>query len=167
MKRALAALDAILPRSAQLIIGGGGGMALAYAINVRTDDIDAYSKGMSTEELDPFVKKVAARLGINPGWLNAYYTTFAHVLPPDYGARLREVFRGKNLTASVLGPEDLLIMKCFAGRKKDVPHARALLRLQPDLALVERHIESLRDKSIPRAQEAMDFLDDILIMAGR
>ena len=52
-------------------------------------------------------------------------------------------------------------MKCFAGRAKDVAHARALLKLKPDSALVEAHIESLMEKRVPRAQEALDFLDDL------
>ncbi len=60
-----------------------------------------------------------------------------------------------------VGPEDLLIMKCFAGRDKDLPHARVLLgRLtQPDL--VDRHLSELIQRRIPHAQRAADFYDDL------
>ena len=88
--------------------------------------------------------------------------TFAHVLPSDYGSRLRPVFGGKNLEVSALGVEDLLVMKCFAGREKDVGHARALLRRNPDLGIVERRLQELVEKRVKGAPEALDFFDDIV-----
>jgi len=60
-----------------------------------------------------------------------------------------------------LGVEDLLVMKCFAGRDKDVGHARALLRKGPDLAIVDSRIQQLIEKGIKGAREAGDFLDDL------
>ncbi len=60
-----------------------------------------------------------------------------------------------------LGVEDLLVMKCFAGREKDVGHARALLRRKPDLGVVERRIDQLVEKGVPGSLDAADFLDDI------
>ncbi len=61
-----------------------------------------------------------------------------------------------------LGVEDLLVMKCFAGREKDIELARALLKRKPDLGLVERQIQALADRRVPGAQDALDFLDDLL-----
>ena len=52
-------------------------------------------------------------------------------------------------------------MKCFAGRKKDVSHARALLKIGADRAFVERHVETLLGRGIPGAREALDFLDEL------
>src|SRR5512147_728408 len=115
--RAFTALDAQLPAQLTLIVGGGGAMLLAYGLHVATSDVDAYpaAGGMTVEELDPFVKKVAKEVGLPPDWLNPYYSTFAHVLPADYGKRLVDVFAGKSLKVRSLGVEDLLVMKCFAG----------------------------------------------------
>jgi hypothetical protein len=104
---------------------------------------------------------VARDLGLAPDWVNPHYETFAHVLPADYGTRLREVFAGEKLRVMALGVEDLLVMKCFAGREKDVGHARALLRRKPDLRIVERRIEELVDKGVSGASDAADFLDDL------
>lgn len=61
-----------------------------------------------------------------------------------------------------LGVEDLLVMKCFAAREKDVGHARALLKRNPDRGLVERQLQSLADRRIPGAQDALDFYDDLV-----
>ncbi len=168
VRRAFAALDAQLPTPLTLIVGGGGAMLLAYGIHVATSDVDAYpaSGGMTVEELDPFVKKVAREVGLAPDWLNPYYSTFAHVLPADYGKRLVDVFAGGKLRVRSLGVEDLLVMKCFAGRSKDRSHARALLRRSPDLKIVSDRLEELMGKRVPGALRALDFFDDLTAEAG-
>src|SRR5512147_1318312 len=125
---AFRALDARLPGPVTLVVGGGTAMMLAYGLPVRTTDVDAYPVSGRLDDLAPHVRAVAREAGIAPDWLNPHFETFAHVLPADYGSRLREVFAGRNLKVMALGVEDLLVMKCFAGREKDVGHARALLR---------------------------------------
>jgi hypothetical protein len=160
-RRAFAALDAELSRPVTLIVGGGTAMMLAYGLPVRTTDVDAYPRGVPFEELQPAIRRVAKALGLAADWLNPHYETFAHVLPPDYGTRLRPLFAGKHLEAVALGVEDLLVMKCFAGREKDVGHARALLRRRPDLGLVERRLQDLAERGVKGSQEALDFFDDL------
>ena len=154
-------LDLVLKSPLTLVLGGGTAMALGYRIPVRTTDADAYPQGASLETIDPLVKRVAAKLGLSKDWLNPHYATFAHVLPSDYGSRLKDVFVGDRLRVRALGAEDLLIMKAFAGRAKDVGHARALLKRKPDLGLVERRLQELADRRVPGAREALDFFDDI------
>ena len=161
MLNALKRLDEIVPKTISLIIGGGGAMVLAHRFPLSTHDIDAFAKGMEFSELDPFVKQVAQELGIALDWLNPWFATFAHTLPADYPQRLIPVFSGKRLRVLALGATDLLIMKCFAHRQKDVPHAKALIRAGADIQQARRHIESLHDKRIPQAEPALDFLDDV------
>jgi hypothetical protein len=155
------ALDRILPGPVTLIVGGGTAMFLAHGVRVRTTDVDAYPQATPLEELDPLVKQVARDRGLSPDWINPHFATFAHVLPADYGARLVQVFAGQRLKVMALGVEDLLIMKCFAGREKDVGHARALLRRKPDLGIVERRLQELMERRIPGATDAADFFDDL------
>jgi hypothetical protein len=155
------ALDRLLARPTTLIVGGGSAMMLAYRLPVRTMDVDAYPKEGSLDEMLPAVRAVAKELDLPPDWINPWFETFAYVLPPDYGARLRTVFAGERLTVAALGVEDLLVMKCFAGREKDVGHARALLKRNPELGLVERRIQELADKRVTGAQDALDFFDDL------
>jgi len=158
---AFRALDARLAAPLTLVVGGGTAMMLAYGLPVRTTDVDAYPTSGRLDDLGPHVREVAREVGLAPDWLNPHFETFAHVLPPDYGARLREVFAGERLRVMALGVEDLLVMKCFAGREKDVGHARALLRRKPDLAVVERRIEELLERGVSGAADAADFLDDV------
>jgi hypothetical protein len=160
-RRAFEALDAELDRPVTLVVGGGTAMMLAYDLPVRTTDVDAYPRGATFESLQPAIRKVGKALGLAPDWLNPHYETFAHVLPSDYGSRLRPLHRGRHLEVVALGVEDLLVMKCFAGREKDVGHARALLRRAPDLGVVERRLQELAERGVKGAQEALDFFDDL------
>jgi hypothetical protein len=158
---AFGSLDEAIPEPVTLIVGGGTALMLAYRLPVRTTDVDAYPKAGSPDELDRYVKAVARHEKLPSDWINPHFATFAHVLPKDYGDRLRDVFVGKRLRVQALGPEDLLIMKCFAGRAKDVGHARALLKLKLDRRVVERRIEELIERHVPGASDAADFLDDL------
>ena len=159
--RAFTELDQRLTGPVTLIVGGGTAMMLAHGLPVRTTDVDAYPTGATLEAIDPAIKEVARRLGLPGDWINPHFATFAHVLPADYGSRLRAVFSGDRLSVQALGAEDLLIMKCFAGRAKDIGHAKALLRCDPDLSIVEARLHALLEKRIPGAREALDFLDDV------
>lgn len=155
------ALDRRLVLPMILVVGGGTAMMLAYGLPVRTTDVDAYPVSGRLDDVSVQIGEVAREVGLPPDWLNPHFETFAHVLPADYGTRLREVFAGKTLRVMALGVEDLLVMKCFAGREKDVGHARALLRRKPDLNIVERRIEELVERGVPGALDAADFLDDL------
>lgn len=163
MRAALADLDTQLDRDVQLVIGGGGAMVLAYRHPLATNDVDAFTRrGSATlAEIDVFAKRTAKKLDLAPDWLNQHFETFTHVLPADFATRLRPVFAGKRLTADALGPEDMLVMKCFAGRDKDRPHAKRLLREVKDFGVVDRQLALLADKRVLHAQRAADWLDDL------
>lgn len=164
MLRAFSSLEKRLKQKANLLLGGGGAMVLAYDFPLATLDLDALFFQCEVSEADVFseIQEVAAELDLPKDWLNPYFGTFLYTLPPDYHERLIKVFNGKKLSVHALGLEDLLILKCFAGREKDIGHARALVKKGADVSFVEKHIHGLMDRHIPKAQEANDFLSDIL-----
>ena len=167
MREALTLLDRKLDEAARLVVGGGGAMLLAYGHTLATQDVDAFATpGTNLSDLEGRARDVAASLGIAPDWLNGHFVTFTSVLPQDYATRLRRVFEGKYLAIDALGPEDLLVMKCFAGRTKDRPHARKLLALAPDLSVVDRQLELLQQRRFPGAERAADWFDDLRDEAG-
>ena len=155
-------LDTKLKSSLTLIVGGGGALVMAYAFPLATEDVDAFSKEREIPLLKEIIEEVAEELSVAHDWLNPYFSTFTGVLPQNYSLRLREIFSGNHLKAFALGPEDLLLMKCFAGRDKDIPHAKALLKVKGiDLEIVEERIEELIEQRYPRSHKARDFFDDI------
>jgi hypothetical protein len=168
MRDALAALDARATGDARLVIGGGAAMILAYNHPIATQDVDAFAAkgGLRMADLDAMSREVADEMNIDPSWLNAHFETFTAVLPADYASRLRPVFQGVHLKVDALSPEDLLIMKCFAGRDKDRPHARKLIRLAQDLDVVDRQLEYLVSRRYPGAERAVDYFDDLRDEAG-
>jgi len=163
MRQALAGLDRLMDSPATLVVGGGAAMILAYDHPLATQDVDAFAArgGLRMADLDKLAKRVATELDIEPDWLNSHFETFTGVLPNDYASRLRPVYRGKWLQVQALGPEDLLVMKCFAARDKDLPHARRLLRTKLDLDLVDRHLHSLIERRYPKGERAADYFDDL------
>lgn len=163
MLKALAALDKKLPGPVTLLVGGGSAILLRHGIPISTADIDALilSSEVTPAEIDPLVKAVACELDISPHWYNDYFNTFTYSLPKDFRERLSPVYEGNKLRALALGKEDLLIMKCFAGREKDVGHARALIRKGVDEKMVTKHMEVLSQKGIPGSETALQFLSDL------
>lgn len=161
MKKAFALLDKELRDPLTLILGGGGAMILAHDYPLATTDVDALPLQTSFEEIDPLVQRIAHDADLPGDWLNPYFSTFTHVLPPDYGSRLVDVFSGKMLRVRALGKEDMLVMKCFAHRPKDLGHARALMKAGVDVKLVEDIIEGHQARGLPEAQKALDFLDQL------
>ncbi len=168
MKRALELLDAEIPSPARLVVGGGAAMVLAYKHPLATQDIDAFAAkgGLRLADLDAAAKVIAKKLDIEPDWLNSHFDTFTAVLPADYATRLRRVFTGKQLVVDALGPEDLLVMKCFAGRDKDLPHARKLVKIAADLSIVDRQLALLVERRYLGAEKAADFFDDLRDQEG-
>ena len=146
----------------QMIMGGGGAMILAHQFPLGTTDIDAVAKGIELSELDVLVKKIAEEQNISKDWLNPYFSTFAHTLPSDYGDRLVEVFRGEKMRVFALGKEEMLLMKCFAHRQKDVGHAKSLIKQGVNIKRVEAQIEALQKKGIRGGTQALEFLEDVL-----
>jgi hypothetical protein len=167
MRAALGALDALLQTKVTLIVGGGGAMLMAHDFPLATSDIDAVPRGLSSDELAPLIEQVAHDLGLPTDWLNPWYQSFTYVLAADYANRLVNVYSGQHLSAEALGKEDLLLMKCFAHRQKDIAHARALVRAGADLDRVFGRIEELEKRKLPEAKKAKDFLEDVLDMEGK
>lgn len=162
MHDAFAALDRRIDRPVRLIVGGGGAMLLAHGYLLATLDVDAVpASGLTIAELEPLVRAVAEELELRPDWLNPYYLTFTHVLPHDYGSRLIRVCTLKNLLVDALSQDDLLVMKCFAARQKDVVHARALVKRGARTAYVRDHIIFLQKKGISGTERAVRFLGEI------
>ncbi|USN48182.1 MAG: hypothetical protein H6626_03585 [Pseudobdellovibrionaceae bacterium] len=162
MIRALECLDAKLDRPTRLVLGGGGALILAHGLPLVTHDLDAVPLDMELSELDRLIKQVSVELQIPGDWMNPYFSTFTHTLPADYKDRLAVAFQGQNLKVLALGKDEMLIMKCFAHRLKDVGHAKALIKKGARVKFVESHIEKLLEKRIPLAQEALDFLDELV-----
>lgn len=160
-REAFQRLDELLKKTLTLYMGGGTSMVMAHGYPLATSDVDALPKQASFEEIDDLVKQVARELTLPADWLNPYFSSFTHVLPPDFASRVVRVFDGKFLKVDALGREDMLIMKCFAHRPKDLGHARALLKLGVQMNIVDAAIEACRARGVPGVEKAIEFLNAV------
>ena len=163
MTQAFKALDRRLKQPTRIIIGGGAALAAAYDVPIRTQDVDGVPdrSSMDLSKFKQEVRAVGRELGIPQDWLNDYFSIFLFVLPSDYGERLVPLYDGKHLEVCALGKEDLILMKSFAGREKDIPHVRILIRKGADLRIVDDRLHELMQKNVPGAQKASDFFSDV------
>lgn len=163
--RALQELDekmlAAGEKKVTLVIGGGGSMILQHNYKGGTVDIDAVPVNSDFEDLKPYMEGVAKKLKIAPDWLNPYYQAFTIYLPKDAKARMQTTFLGAVITVKSLGAEDVLIMKLMAGRAKDMGHIRHLLKMDLDLAIVEKQLEQLKKLYPKLASQALERLDEL------
>ena len=164
--KALKVLDSIAEKPFELVIAGGSAMICSYKFPLGTTDVDAIVRKAELSKVDVYIKKTAKKLGLAPDWLNMWVSSFTHYLPDDYESRLNILFKGKKIIAKTFGKEDMLILKCFAHRGKDIGHAKALIKQKADVDLVERHINKLIKKNLPLSKKALDFLYDILDELG-
>jgi len=165
MIEAFKALDAKLTVPLTMVVGGGAAMLLAHGVSLATHDVDGVplDTHVPPAEVERMVREVAAELKISPHWYNDYFKTFTFALPPNFRERLVEVFKGRFLSVKALGALDLLVMKCMAGREKDIGHARALVRRGADWKEAEAHLDRLAQKGLPGAREAARFLEDLVV----
>ncbi|MDE0518220.1 MAG: DUF6036 family nucleotidyltransferase [Bdellovibrionales bacterium] len=164
--KALQTLDSLAKTPFEVIIAGGSAMICSYKFPLGTTDVDAIIKSADLSKVDTYIKKTAKKLSLSPDWLNIWVSSFTHYLPEDYENRLNVLFKGEQITAKTFGKEDILILKCFAHRGKDIAHARALIKQKADIDFVENHINHLIAKKWPQAKKALDFLYDILDELG-
>jgi len=163
MQLAFQTLDKKLDRPLRLIVAGGAAMLLAYGHGESTSDVDAAPQPyQDLSELEPLFFEVADELKLPRDWLNTHFTDFTYVVPEDFESRLKPQFAGKKLTIECFGPEDIAIMKLTAGRPKDRPHLRRLIRLPHfNFSLVEDHLSKLHNEGIPKAETALELFDEL------
>ena len=63
---------------------------------------------------------MARELGLPDGWLNGSVQSYVDVLPLDYETRVKTLRPFGRLSVSLLGRRDVIVMKFFSGRPKDL-----------------------------------------------
>ena len=159
---ALKELDNITTKKFDLIMGGGSAIICSYGFPLGTTDVDVIIKKAELSEVDKYIKKTARKLSLPLDWMNTWFSSFTHYLPLDYEKRLVLLFKGEKIVVKTFGKEDLLILKCFSHRAKDVSHAKILIRKKADIPFVEKHIQRMIGKKLPKAEKALNFLYDLL-----
>jgi len=96
------------------------------------------------------IRAVADRLDLTPGWLNGSIQTYLDVLPPDYKARLITLPARGKLHIALLHRQDIIVIKLFAGRPRDLADIVALRPTPQELQFVRSELPRLGRIDQPR-----------------
>lgn len=158
---ALRRLGAELRDPATLTLGGSAALLLIGALDRGTNDGDVVESTPAFPALLDAIRRVEAVEQTPPGWLNTSVQSFTHVLPPDYRDRLVRLGRMGRLDVSLLGRADVVLMKVYAGRTRDLEDLVAVRATEAELAHAERRIPAIEAKEPEKAAEMRETLADL------
>ncbi|HEY5087294.1 MAG TPA: DUF6036 family nucleotidyltransferase [Gemmatimonadaceae bacterium] len=158
-----AALEALGKRATvpvSLVLGGSAALILGDTLQRPTDDGDVVTSEPGFDQLGPLIRDVADAERLPPGWLNESIQSYTYILPPDYTTRLVTVPPFGRLHVSLLSRRDVLLMKVYGMRPRDIEDMRALVPTTDELAFVAAQITHIAMKEPEKAQDMRDFLDE-------
>jgi hypothetical protein len=98
-------------------------------------------------------------LDLPPGWLNGSIQSYADVLPPDYESRLTSLPAWGKLQVAVIHRKDVIVMKLFAGRPRDITDVIALKPSPDELEFARNQLPRLTHIDATRAARLVQLLD--------
>ena len=159
LRLALGALSAQLHSRTEIVLGGAGALILTGDLQRATSDCDVLYSDPEIGRLQEDIRAVAHRLGLTAGWLNGSIQSYLDILPPDYRSRLRSLPVPGKLQVFVLHRKDVIVMKLFAGRPRDLADVAALVPTSDELAFARGEVKRLRGINANRAAAMSDYLE--------
>lgn len=128
---ALTRLGAELRDRTAVTLGGSAALLLTGALDRLTNDGDVVESTPDFPALLDAVRRVEVVEPAPPGWLNTSVQSYTHVLPPDFRLRLVRLPRMGRLEVSLLGRLDVVLMKVYARRPRDLATCSPLASRRP------------------------------------
>jgi hypothetical protein len=157
---ALAALGQRVSTPVTLVLGGSAALILADVLQRPTDDGDIVMSEPGLDQLQPLIRDVADAEQLPPGWLNGSIQSYAYILPRDYTNRLVTLATFGRLHVSLLSRRDVLLMKAYGMRARDVADIRALAPTADELAFVRHEATRIAIREPEKGREMRAFLDE-------
>ena len=157
------ALEALGKRATErvlLVLGGSAALILGDTLRRPTDDGDVVASEPGFDQLQRLIRDVADAEHLPPGWLNESIQSYTYILPPDYTMRLVTLPPFGRLHVSLLSRRDVLLMKVYAMRPRDIEDIRALAPTTDELAFVAAQVTRIAMQEPEKAQDMRDFLDE-------
>jgi len=156
---AFAALGKRVHQPTRVLIGGAGALILGGELNRATMDCDVLLSHPDMGQLQGYIRTVAERCGLPSGWLNGSAQTYAEILPPDYESRLHSLPPFGRLQVMVLHRQDVLVMKLYAGRPRDLADITALAPTDREIQFAHGQLARLRRIDVARTERMRVVLD--------
>jgi hypothetical protein len=160
LRRALATLGRRAREPVSLVLGGSAALILSEELRRPTDDGDVVTSEPDIGSLQELIRIVADREGLPAEWLNGSIQSYTHVLPKDYKSRLVSLPPFGHLRVRLLGRPDVILMKVYGMRARDVEDLRAIRPTTEELAFVRAQLPRILAKEPEKAREMDAFLDE-------
>lgn len=157
---ALTALGRRARRPVSLILGGSAALILDGDLRRPTDDGDVVASEPEIGDLQALIRDVAEHEQLPPGWLNGSIQSYTYILPRDYRERLVPLAPFGRLTVSLLDRRDVILMKIYGQRPRDVQDLHAIGPTPGELEFVRAQLPRIATKEKERADSMRAFLDE-------
>jgi hypothetical protein len=137
---ALTRLGSTIREPASLTLGGSAALLLTGLLDRLTDDGDVVESSVDFGRLLDAIRTVEVIEQAPPGWLNTSIQAYTHVLPADYRTRLIRLPPLERLDVSLLGRPDVILMKVYGHRSRDLQDLLAVAPRADELAFVEQQL---------------------------
>ena len=158
--RALATLGRRARQPVSLVLGGSAALILSEELRRPTDDGDVVTSEPEIADLQVLIRSVADGEGLPAGWLNGSIQSYTHVLPKDYKSRLVSLPPFDRLRVRLLGRSDVILMKVYGMRARDIDDLRAIGPTSDELAFVRAQLQSILAKEPEKAEDMRALLDE-------
>jgi hypothetical protein len=159
LKEAFAALGKQVHQPTRVLIGGAGALILGGELNRATTDCDVLLSQPDIGQFQRDIRTVAEGCGLPSGWLNGSAQTYAEILPPDYESRLHSLPPFGRLQVMVLHRQDVLVMKLYAGRPRDLADIAILAPTDTEIQFARGQLARLRRIDSARTERMRVVLD--------
>jgi hypothetical protein len=156
---ALAALGARCRGATTLLLGGSAALILTNVLPRGTNDGDVLASEPDLGRLQAAIRAVAHDRGLPDGWLNGSAQSYAEILPADYQTRVVTLPPFGRLSVSLVGRRDVIVMKFFAGRPKDLVDLEQIAPTAAECAFAAREVPRLSKIDAARASRMQALLD--------
>jgi len=143
LEGAPAALGAACSEDTTMLLGGSAALILTNALERGTNDGDVIASHPDLGQLQAAIRAVARDRGLPDGWLNGSVQSYIDVLPEDYEARVKTLRPFGRLSVSLVGRRDVIVMKFFSGRPKDLRDLEQIAPTGAELAFTTRELPRL------------------------
>jgi hypothetical protein len=158
---ALTRLGSTLREPASLTLGGSAALLLTGMLDRLTDDGDVVESSVDFGRLLDAVRAVEVAEQTPSGWLNTSIQAYTHVLPDDFRTRLVRLPPLQRLDVSVLSRSDVILMKVYAHRPRDLQDLLAVTPSPEELAFVEQSLPRIGAREPEAVTEMQRTLTDL------
>lgn len=159
LEGALTALGAMCREDTTVLLGGSAALILTNALRRGTDDGDVIASHPDLGQLQGAIRAVAHNRGLPDGWLNGSVQSYLEVLPTGYETRAKTLPRFGRLSVSLLSRRDVIVMKFYSGRPKDLSDLEQIAPTAAELAFAARELPRLAKIDAARAKRMRTVLE--------